>query len=185
MTDLVVDLGSLPDDVREKLAELDLELSEGNCTHHQQPIYRYRKPFESWPHACKKPFLFLFDFSLSLPLVANILCHCFGMIVVMRAPKTILLRAVRAVYGNFENYCLCMNKQWKFNGIDIIPCGWKFQFIPILVTQANTNIHTNTHIYAHIIQVINFNANSNYRKYCSSPEWKTFHKMKHRQLAKS
>lgn len=35
MTDLVVELGSLPDDVREKLAELDLELSEGNynCTH--------------------------------------------------------------------------------------------------------------------------------------------------------
>lgn len=30
MTDLAVDLGSLPDDVREKLAELDLELSEGN-----------------------------------------------------------------------------------------------------------------------------------------------------------
>lgn len=32
MTDLAVDLGTLPDDVREKLAELDLELSEGNCT---------------------------------------------------------------------------------------------------------------------------------------------------------
>lgn len=31
MTDLVVDLASLPEDIREKLAELDLELSEGNC----------------------------------------------------------------------------------------------------------------------------------------------------------
>lgn len=31
MSDLVVDYGSLPEDVREKLAELDLELSEGKC----------------------------------------------------------------------------------------------------------------------------------------------------------
>lgn len=29
MTDLVVDMGTLPEEVREKLAELDLELSEG------------------------------------------------------------------------------------------------------------------------------------------------------------
>ena len=30
MGDIDVDLGRLPDDVRERLAELDLELSEGN-----------------------------------------------------------------------------------------------------------------------------------------------------------
>lgn len=29
MSDLMVDLGTLPEEVREKLAELDLELSEG------------------------------------------------------------------------------------------------------------------------------------------------------------
>lgn len=39
MTDLVVDLGALPDDIREKLAELDLELSEGNCTLFHHHLY--------------------------------------------------------------------------------------------------------------------------------------------------
>lgn len=39
MSDIVVDLGTLPEDIREKLAELDLELSEGkwlliNCFHY-------------------------------------------------------------------------------------------------------------------------------------------------------
>lgn len=29
MSDIVVDLATLPEDIREKLAELDLELSEG------------------------------------------------------------------------------------------------------------------------------------------------------------
>lgn len=29
MSDIIVDYGSLPDDIREKLAELELELSEG------------------------------------------------------------------------------------------------------------------------------------------------------------
>lgn len=33
MTDLVVDFDTLPEDIREKLAELDLELSEGKFTH--------------------------------------------------------------------------------------------------------------------------------------------------------
>lgn len=31
MADSILDLGTLPDEVREKLAELDLELSEGMC----------------------------------------------------------------------------------------------------------------------------------------------------------
>lgn len=29
MSDIILDLDNLPDDIREKLAELDLELSEG------------------------------------------------------------------------------------------------------------------------------------------------------------
>lgn len=109
MTDLVVDLGSLPDDVREKLAELDLELSEGNCTHHRNQFIDIENHLN---HAsCMQKAIFVFV-SLSLCLcpswasigvLANILaCQCFGMIVVMRAPKTILLRAVKTMYGNFE-----------------------------------------------------------------------------------
>lgn len=39
MTDLLVDFDTLPEDIREKLAELDLELSEGKLTHTHTLIY--------------------------------------------------------------------------------------------------------------------------------------------------
>ncbi|XP_055310052.1 disco-interacting protein 2 isoform X5 [Sitodiplosis mosellana] len=52
MTDLAVDLGSLPDDVREKLAELDLELSEGDIT---QKGYEKKRSRLLQPYLPKNP----------------------------------------------------------------------------------------------------------------------------------
>lgn len=40
MTDLVVDFDTLPEDIREKLAELDLELSEGKIAQTHTHTYK-------------------------------------------------------------------------------------------------------------------------------------------------
>lgn len=65
-------VNNLPNDVREKLAELELELSEGTLTLHFQPfspVSRFNYSFSS--HS-------LFFFFLSLPVVSLSVPHSFS-----------------------------------------------------------------------------------------------------------
>lgn len=175
----MVDLGSLPDDIREKLAELDLELSEGNCTHHHLTSNnRYvRKQILSIPSLPPN------SLPSFLPLCRyHCHCQCGTLLLSFYCERT---RQTPFNFGLRLN-CVHISKIIAFVSINN---GNSAELISFQAAE-NFNsfrfyVWSHTHERTYHSGDYTFNAKSNYCKYCSDMAWKTFHKMKHRQLATS